>query len=127
MRVLFDDSLPQLVAAIVRTVGPGAFADGVVLRDVTGQLAFFSGVPLDDVAKRQLTEALRDALGSYARTDRLLRPPQHDGRVLAGKGAIKFAFENRGNMGRAHTKNPIRVKLAKPFTFEGKYLQKDRF
>lgn len=82
MRVLFDDSLPQLVEAIVRTVGPGAFANGVVLRDVTGQLAFFSGVPLDDVAKRQLTEALRDALGSYARTDRLLAVPSDPGATV---------------------------------------------
>ena len=66
---------------------------------------------------------LRDEL----RLTHTRRSPQHDGGVLAGKGAIKFAFENRGNMGRTHTKNPIRVKPAKPYTFEGKYLQKDQF
>jgi hypothetical protein len=44
----------------------------VVLRDVTGRLAFFAHKELDQATVNALSERLRNALGPYARTDRVV-------------------------------------------------------
>lgn len=79
MRVLFDDSLRLMAETVARTAGREALTTGVVLRDVTGQLAFFSSTHRDGAAKTQLTQVLRDVLGVYARPDRVLAGPDDAG------------------------------------------------
>ncbi|NBA98627.1 KGGVGR-motif variant AAA ATPase [Pseudomonas sp. R5(2019)] len=72
MRAYFDDSLERLVSVVCDQLGETALAEGVVLRDTTGRLAFFSADSLTPEAVAQLTTALEEALGAYARTDRLV-------------------------------------------------------
>jgi len=72
MRVFFDDSLPILVRTIIEHFGVGALKEGVVLRDVTGRLAFFLGIDVDPVTLDRVSSRLINQLGPYARTDRVL-------------------------------------------------------
>lgn len=76
MTVRFDNSLPTLIEVIRRELGEEILSTGRVLRDVTGRLAFFSAQELNAETIDRVANALRQKLGSYARTDR----------VLAGKG-----------------------------------------
>ncbi|MDC0749592.1 ParA family protein [Polyangium mundeleinium] len=70
--VRFDDSLPILTNVIRSTLGDAAMRDGTVLRDAAGCLAFFSAAPLDEITAESLSATLRDALGAYARSDRVI-------------------------------------------------------
>ena len=70
--VYFDDSLPRLVGAVKEALGGEALAHGAVLRDATGRLAFFAAESLDSGAREALEARLREALGRYARPDRVL-------------------------------------------------------
>lgn len=83
MTVRFDDSLPRLVEVIAAELGNDALARGRVLRDVTGRLAFFSGMELDEAAVAKVTAKLTQELGVYARPERLLVLPSE-----LGAGAI---------------------------------------
>lgn len=79
MIVRFDDSLPRLADAVATELGDDALARGVVVRDITGRLAFFSSWELDAATADRLAQRLRDVLGPYARTDRVLALPSDGG------------------------------------------------
>ncbi|WP_437751326.1 KGGVGR-motif variant AAA ATPase [Sorangium sp. So ce1389] len=70
--VRFDDSLPRLVDVIGSTLGDEALRAGTILRDAVGCLAFFAAAPLDEETVSDLSTKLRDALGAYARPDRVV-------------------------------------------------------
>lgn len=69
--VRFDDSLPELVEVLHRELGAESLAAGVVLRDASGRLTFFSGQasPADP---EPLFRAVRAAAGDYAHPDRVV-------------------------------------------------------
>ncbi len=70
--VRFDDSLPLLVEVIRSALGDETLTAGTVLRDAVGCLAFFAAVPLEEPIVDSLTLKLREALGPYARPDRVV-------------------------------------------------------
>ncbi|WP_081001292.1 MinD/ParA family ATP-binding protein [Pseudomonas chlororaphis] len=72
MRVHFDDSLKLLITIIADKLGGTALAEGVVLRDTTGRLAFFCNSMLSSETLNQLSEQLHLALGVYARSDQVV-------------------------------------------------------
>ena len=72
MALRFDDALPCLAALVTEELGEDLFNRGTVLRDAVGRLSFFSSVPLDAAQIDQLSVRLRNALGAYARTDRVV-------------------------------------------------------
>lgn len=72
MIVRFDDSLPILVRTLVKELGADATSNGVVVRDTSGRLAFFCGAELSSDVVKHVSDALKAALGAYARSDRPL-------------------------------------------------------
>lgn len=66
----FDESLTRLVDVVATKLGAEALASGVVLRDASGRLVFFSATVLAEEQAKGLADALIDALGVYARSDR---------------------------------------------------------
>lgn len=67
----FDDSLPALVRLLEERLGAGALEYGVVFRDASGRLTFFSDLAPPENAET-VSQALRVALGSYAHPDRVV-------------------------------------------------------
>jgi hypothetical protein len=90
MAVRFDESLPILVEIIAQELGPEALSAGVVLRDMSGRLAFFSSATLDVSTVEKLSKQLREALGAYARSDRLVASANDFGvaEVLADRSSV---------------------------------------
>jgi cellulose biosynthesis protein BcsQ len=88
--VLFDDSLRILVETVSAELGPEAVDAGVVLRDASGRLSFFSAQELDQDRRDKLAESLRIALAAYARQDRVVATPSNEGAesVLQNAGAL---------------------------------------
>jgi MinD-like ATPase involved in chromosome partitioning or flagellar assembly len=72
MKTHFDDSLKLLVSTVAKTLGEKALSEGVVLRDTTGKLAFFSSTKLSSKISNKLSTLLRTSLGNYARNDQLV-------------------------------------------------------
>ncbi len=72
MTTRFDDSLPALAEVVAGSLGEGALAGGVALRDTTGRLAFVTRMELGEELEERVSVLLRQALGPYARTDRVL-------------------------------------------------------
>ncbi|RWA26770.1 hypothetical protein DJ028_15005 [Pseudomonas veronii] len=72
MSIKFDDSLGVLAGCVAEVLGADQLMCGVVLRDSTGRLAFFSSVELDQDVVNALSDKLSVALGPYARKDRVL-------------------------------------------------------
>jgi hypothetical protein len=70
--IRFDDSLPIFVGIIAVELGSAALAEGVVLRDAVGRLAFFSASELDGGAASRVQDRVTQELGPYARIDRSL-------------------------------------------------------
>jgi hypothetical protein len=70
--IRFDDSLPILVAQLETHLGAACLEGGVVLREASGRLAFFAHEDLGADRMVLVSEALRGALGPYAREDRVL-------------------------------------------------------
>jgi hypothetical protein len=70
--VRFDDSLPALAEVVRSALGDEALRAGTILRDAVGCLAFFAAQPLDERTVDSLSLKLREALGAYARTDRVV-------------------------------------------------------
>ncbi len=71
--MLFDDSIPCLVQTVTASFGNEVTQKGVILRDASGRLSFI--VNRNAHSKRERTEAakaLNEALGPYARRDRVL-------------------------------------------------------
>lgn len=68
--IRFDDALPAMANLVARTLGQDALMSGVVLRDSTGRLAFFSSNELDEATTVQLRNLIELELGAYARSDR---------------------------------------------------------
>ena len=72
MTIRFDDSLTVLAEVIDRELGRDVLGRGVVLRDISGRLAFFSAEVLPPEQIERVSDALRAALREYARDDRVL-------------------------------------------------------
>ncbi|WP_341988253.1 AAA family ATPase [Azorhizobium sp. AG788] len=72
MTIYFDDSLPALVEAVIKSCGEHALEQGVALRDTKGRLSFYLASSIDDEQRALLTKTLIEALGYYARTDRVI-------------------------------------------------------
>ena len=72
MTIYFDDSLPVLVAAITNNCGATALEAGVALRDTKGRLSFYLATPIDEDQRASLSATLSEALGPYARIDRVI-------------------------------------------------------
>lgn len=79
MNIRFDDSLPVLAEVISDYLGVESLSSGVVLRDGTGRLAFFAAQDLNDSTTEALSQRLRENLGGYARTDRVVARPSDFG------------------------------------------------
>jgi MinD-like ATPase involved in chromosome partitioning or flagellar assembly len=92
----FDVSVPRFVAAIRAVLGADVLRNGVVIRDTSGRLSFASGqdepagVSRDEVSKR-----IRDAIGAYARPDRVIafRDDAGVSRILADPSRIPITSE----------------------------------
>ena len=69
---LFDESLEKLVGILVQKLGTDIVGNGVVLRDVSGQLAFFSKEAIDDKKIADVSELLIQTMGAYTRPDRVV-------------------------------------------------------
>lgn len=70
--VRFDDSLPVMVELVSSTLGEAAVEAGTFLRDTVGCLAFFAAIPLAEDTVSDLSRKLREGLGAYARSDRVV-------------------------------------------------------
>ncbi|HEX8439582.1 KGGVGR-motif variant AAA ATPase, partial [Archangium sp.] len=70
--VRFDDSLRILAQVVADELGSTALSDGTVLRDSVGRLAFFATTSLAEETVNRLSRRLREELGVYARTDRVV-------------------------------------------------------
>jgi len=80
--VRFDDSLPRLAAVVRSELGNEALQAGTVLRDAVGCLAFFAAEPLDEIRIDRLSLALREVLGAYARSDRVVAGSEDYGSAI---------------------------------------------
>jgi cellulose biosynthesis protein BcsQ len=74
----FDDSLPRMIKVLEANLGREALEAGAILRDASGGVTFFSTTELSDNFE-SLARQLRDALGSYARRDRVVVSPDDPG------------------------------------------------
>lgn len=72
MTTYFDDSLPALAKAIINSCGEAALEAGVALRDTKGRLSFYFNTPISEDQRGLLSAILSEALGPYARTDRVI-------------------------------------------------------
>lgn len=68
----YDDSLPKMISVLENHLSAADIYAGVVIRDVTGRLSFFSARKLSDVEFCELDQNLRDGLVAYGRSDRIL-------------------------------------------------------
>ncbi len=95
--VRFDDSLQALSDVIAAHLGEDALATGTVLRDAIGQLAFFANAPLGLDTTERVSLALREKLGAYARSDRVLAGAEDYGAdaVLQDRSAVQVSAGNR--------------------------------
>jgi cellulose biosynthesis protein BcsQ len=67
----FDDSLPRMVGQLASALGREELENGVILRDASGRLTFFSkAAPSGDLEK--LSSELTTSLGAYAHPDRVI-------------------------------------------------------
>ena len=58
-QILFDDSLPQLVATLTSLAGPDFVEAGTALRDASGRLSFVADrAPRDGDERKMLSRAL---------------------------------------------------------------------
>ena len=69
--IRFDDSLPALIRVISEELGSDATSQGIALRDTTGRLAFLMRAHVAKGRAKLISRRLFDALGPYARKDRV--------------------------------------------------------
>ena len=95
----FDDSLPRLVKLLVDTLGRERVSAGVVLRDATGRLSFFSDAALEPATARQIEQLAGAALGAYVRSERVVVGAADPGaeRVLNDPGPLDVPVRLDGN------------------------------
>lgn len=74
----FDTSLPRLVQALIAVLGQDAVMAGQFLRNASGQLAFISAAPLDEVIHADAQTATA-CIGRYARSGSAILRPDHPG------------------------------------------------
>lgn len=88
----FDDSLPRLLNILVGKLGRAQVEAGVVLRDAAGSLGFFASTDVDPATVGEIDALVRNALGHYARPDRLFAGASDPGaqRVLQDPGTLTF-------------------------------------
>jgi Mrp family chromosome partitioning ATPase len=68
----FDDSMPRLAAELAKIIGAPALEAGVVHRDASGRLSFFSQQEkVSEEEVERISQRLREVLGPYARPDRV--------------------------------------------------------
>jgi hypothetical protein len=73
-QITFDDSLPQLVTALINQIDSDFVEAGVILRDASGRLGFIADrEPKDDKERERLGQVLIENLGNYARTENPIR------------------------------------------------------
>ena len=71
--VLFDVLIPCLAQAVTASLGDEVMQNGVILRDASGRLSFVVNRAAYSKGERtKAAKALREALGPYARRDRVL-------------------------------------------------------
>jgi cellulose biosynthesis protein BcsQ len=86
----FDDSLPRMIGVLVNALGAKSTQSGVALRDATGCLSYFTTEALSDERTASIAVQLGDALGRYARPDRVLARPDDPGtaQILRSDAAL---------------------------------------
>ncbi len=122
--VLFDDSLPQLVATLNGLAGQKFVEAGTALRDASGRLSFVADrAPKDDDERETLNRALISSLGPYARVDRaisfrgdvgtepILVSPE---RLLVQVGEVFCHLLDRRIVGSGWLDAPMAVQTAPP-------------
>lgn len=73
-KVIFDESIPLLVEALIKLTDHSFIATGVVLRDSSGRLSFVANrAPIGDHERDLLCSVVSEALGIYARNDHPVR------------------------------------------------------
>jgi len=97
MTIRFDDSLPVLAAVISAEFGSAALAQGVAVRDITGRLAFVLAFEFAAERVERVSHLLRDKLGPYARTDRVLVNATDFGAEALLKTASAWSVKVNGN------------------------------
>ncbi len=78
----YDDSLPEMLRVLAQFLSAEDIASGVVVRDVTGKLSFFSASKLDQSQFSEIDQKLKASLGPYARPDRVLASGDDYGSIL---------------------------------------------
>lgn len=96
-RTTFDTALPRFAEAICSALSPDILKNGVVIRDATGRLAFIADEVAPSETERQRIELqLKNAIDSYARTDRVVafRDDHGANRLLVDPGRIPIAWND---------------------------------
>lgn len=77
----YEDAFANLCAVVVSELGTEPLLRGRVLRDAHGQLSFITATPLTSEVKERMATGLRQALGIFARPDRIIGDPSDVGVV----------------------------------------------
>lgn len=95
MPIRFDDSLPTLTRVVLQELGAPVLEEGVVVRDISGRLAFFAARDLDSTRLDRVSQRLTSELGSYARTDRVFVLPNDYGSetIRTDTGSLVISVE----------------------------------
>lgn len=96
MNIRFDDSLPVMAKVLIEELGATALEAGMAVRDISGRLAFFAAETLEPQRLGRVAQRLTEALGPYARSDRVLAGASDPGapRILQDAGFL--TLEVRG-------------------------------
>ena len=122
--VLFDESLPTLVKAIAAHLGPNVLEQGLIVRDSSGRLCFFSSEPSPSGELRvDIEKRIADVLGTYSRADSVIAFSDEPGvqRLLKDSAAFpmqqdSFTFRllDRRIVGSAWIDRPQEVTAGPP-------------
>jgi MinD-like ATPase involved in chromosome partitioning or flagellar assembly len=111
----YDDSLPKMISVLENHLTAADIYAGVVIRDITGKLAFFSAKELSEAEFVELDKSLRNGLGVYGRSDRILASVNDFGNaVLSDVSAyedfirgFKVRIVDRRLVGMDWLRNPV--------------------
>ena len=81
----FDESLPRFVEILDQELGAEVVNAGVMLREASGRLSFYSATDVSEEQLQRVSERAKTALGEYVRPARAIVPPRDSGlsKVLA--------------------------------------------